>query len=199
MTQQQKQLIAAVGILLGALLIFGSNKKQEGEVPTDTPSVQSLAVQSTVATPAPLGDALSFGDLKTIDGRSVSLQSLRGKVVILDFWATWCGPCRMAIPILIDLQTKYRASGFQVVGISDETKEQVAPFAKRQGMNYAVVADPEGSRIGGRAYGVRSLPTLVVIDRKGKIRMVEEGLDMRPGFSTGDKLNDLVPKLLAEK
>jgi len=197
MTQQQKQLIAAVGLLLGALLIFGSNKKPEGAVPTESPSIES-APATTDATATP-GDAPSFGDLKTIEGRPISLQILRGKVVILDFWATWCGPCRMAIPILSDLQTQYGAQGLQVVGISDETPSRVAPFAKQAGMNYAVVAGGDDSHLGMMAYGARSLPTLAVIDKRGKVRLLEPGLDMTPGHGTRETLNELIPKLLAEK
>jgi thiol-disulfide isomerase/thioredoxin len=143
--------------------------------------------------------AVPIGNLKSITGQRVSLEGLRGKVVILDFWATWCGPCRMTIPLLKELQAKHKAQGLVVVGISDETVKQVAPFAKSMEMNYTVVADSDNASIWQVNYQVESLPTMAVIDRRGKLRMYEKGMDPRPGIGTGARLNELIPQLLAEK
>src|SRR5690348_15801968 len=79
-------------------------------------------------------------ELKDLDGKPVKLSDYKGKVVILDFWATWCWPCRMEIPGLIDLQKKYGDRGLVVIGVSlDDGPDVVRSFMKRQGVNYSVV------------------------------------------------------------
>lgn len=143
--------------------------------------------------------AETIGKLKSITGADVSLEGLRGKVVILDFWATWCGPCRMTIPLLKEMHEKYNGQGLVVVGISDETVKQVAPFAESMKMDYTVVADSASPSVWQANYQVRSLPTMAVIDRDGKLRMYEQGFDMNEGRGTRDRLNELIPQLLADK
>ncbi|MFA5806718.1 MAG: TlpA disulfide reductase family protein [Melioribacteraceae bacterium] len=114
--------------------------------------------------------------LPTSDGKSMKLSDLKGKVVIVDFWATWCPPCRKGIPDLIDLKKKYGSKGFEIVGVSldTDTKGEVVPFIKNYGINYPVVY---GNSIVAQAYGgVRAIPTSFVIDKQGKIVASYEGL-----------------------
>ena len=106
-----------------------------------------------------------------------SLDAFRGKVVILDFWATWCGPCRMEIPGLITLQNKYREQGLEVVGISIDPiaprgnpagAPAVAPFMKDNGINYTILMVNNPAAL--RGYDVsKGIPTTYVIDRDGKV------------------------------
>jgi len=166
--------------------------------PRDTRPAATTISASTVP-PKAYPQAKPIGSLATLAGGKVTLESLRGKVVILDFWATWCGPCRMTIPVLEELHEKYHNDGLTVLGISDETKDAVAPFARQIGMKYTVVADPFGKDVWAVNYEVESLPTLAVVDRKGKVRLYEQGLDMTPGAGTHERLSELIPKLLAEK
>ncbi|RJQ62889.1 MAG: TlpA family protein disulfide reductase [Stygiobacter sp.] len=109
-------------------------------------------------------------ELPTTDGKKLKLSSLKGKVVILDFWATWCPPCRKGIPDLVELKKKYGKKGFEVIGISvdsPQTKEEVVPFMKDYGINYPVVYGNEAITI---SYGgIQSIPTAFVIDKQGKI------------------------------
>lgn len=105
----------------------------------------------------------------------------------------------MTIPLLKELHEKYNSQGLVILGISDETVAQVTPFAKGMGMNYTVIADPDTSSTWQLNYEVESLPSMVVIDRNGKVRMYEKGLDMRKGTGTHDRLNEIIPQLLAEK
>ncbi len=121
-----------------------------------------------------------------------SISSLRGRVVLLDFWATWCAPCRVVIPKLDDLQSRYGAQGLSVLGVSTEDTQDVALFARRMAMHYGVASDRHGQT--SRTYGVVSLPTLVVIDKRGVVRDVSIGYD-----PTADvRLDAMVRSLLAE-
>jgi len=105
---------------------------------------------------------------------SASLAAFRGKVVILDFWATWCGPCRMEIPGFVSLQNKYRDRGLEIVGASldqvtgQRNPEVVAPFMKQLGINYTVFIVSDYQAVEG--YGsLGSIPTTFIIDRQGNI------------------------------
>ena len=129
-------------------------------------------------------DAPDF-TLKDADGKTVHLSEYRGKVVLLDFWATWCDPCRLEIPWFIDLQRKNKDRGFEVLGVSmdDEGWEVVKPFMKSVGMNYRVViGNDETTQLYG---GVDSLPSTFLIDRQGKIAAIHIGLASRKVFEDG--------------
>ena len=113
--------------------------------------------------------------LEDISGKPLSLGDVKGKVVIVDFWATWCGPCGMSIPELDDLQEKYKAKGLVVVGISvDDDKVsqgELAAFKEKMRINYPILRANDKVYVDyfGRTSGF-SIPTLFVIDREGKIR-----------------------------
>lgn len=114
--------------------------------------------------------------LKDADGSSVKLSDYRGKVVLLNFWATWCGPCTLEIPWFIEFQQQYKNKGFEVVGVSmdEEGWSVVKPYIAEHKMNYRVLlGDDTVSQLYG---GVESLPTSFIIDRDGKIASVHVGL-----------------------
>jgi cytochrome c biogenesis protein CcmG/thiol:disulfide interchange protein DsbE len=107
--------------------------------------------------------------LKDMDGKATSLASLKGKVIVLDFWATWCVPCKTEIPGFMDLQDRYRESGLQVVGVSvDDPLETLKPYAAEMKINYLVLQG-RGRDDLLKAFGVAAVPTTVVIGRDGKI------------------------------
>jgi len=113
--------------------------------------------------------------VKTIDGKDLSLASLRGKVVIVNFWATWCPPCREEIPDLIALQARY-PDQLQVVGVSQDEApaSMVAQFASQHRMNYPIVMDtPELERM---FTNIHALPTSFVVDRDGRIAQRHVGM-----------------------
>ncbi|HWK08426.1 MAG TPA: TlpA disulfide reductase family protein [Vicinamibacterales bacterium] len=112
---------------------------------------------------------------RTIDGKELSLASLRGKVVIVNFWATWCPPCREEIPDLVALQSKYKDQ-LQIIGVSQDEAppSTVAQFAAEHGMNYPVVMDtPEIERL---FTNIHALPTSFIIDRDGRIAQRHVGM-----------------------
>jgi cytochrome c biogenesis protein CcmG/thiol:disulfide interchange protein DsbE len=114
--------------------------------------------------------------LPTTDGKVIKLSDYKGKIVLIDFWATWCGPCKRGIPDLIALKKKYGNKGFEVIGISldTDTKEEVVPFIKKYGINYPVAY---GNQSVYQQYGgIRAIPTSFIIDKQGKIIANYEGL-----------------------
>ncbi|HTB72292.1 MAG TPA: redoxin domain-containing protein [Polyangiaceae bacterium] len=138
--------------------------------------------------------APTWKDVESVSGTfPPSLATLRGHVVLLDFWATWCGPCRVVIPKLGALQARYGAQGLDVLGVSTEDAQDVALFTQRMDVRYAVAIDKHAQTT--RSYGIVSLPTLVVIDKRGVVRDVAVGYDS----SEDARLESSVRALLAER
>ncbi|MBI2186471.1 MAG: TlpA family protein disulfide reductase [Acidobacteria bacterium] len=108
--------------------------------------------------------------LKDLDGRDVTLSAYKGKVVLLDFWATWCAPCKVEIPGFIELFSKYRSQGLQVLGFAvDDPVPALKAYAKEMGMNYPVLVG-QGRNDVLEAFGpMVGLPTTLIIGRDGRI------------------------------
>jgi len=107
--------------------------------------------------------------LESLDGKNMSLSDFRGKAVLLNFWATWCGPCKIEMPWFVELQREYGPQGFQIVGVAmdDSSKEDIAKFTKEMGVNYPVLLGKEA--VGEEYGGVPALPESFFIGRDGKI------------------------------
>lgn len=115
-------------------------------------------------------------ELKTLDGQRVHLQDLRGKPVLLSFFASWCGPCRRELPSVVKLHEEFKDKGLQVVGVNDEGKGTARHFAEKAGLTF-VVLDDSSYKV-NRLYHVRSIPTAFLIDRDGKVvRFLNGGRD----------------------
>ena len=128
--------------------------------------------------------------LPTLDGNNLSLSSLRGKAVLVNFWATWCGPCKIETPWLVELQKQYGSQGLQVVGVAmdDSGKDEISRFAKDMGMNYPVLLGREA--VGDAYGGVPALPESFFIGRDGKI------VDRIIGLRDRSDIEDSVKKAL---
>ncbi len=162
----------------------------------------ALSLTGCQSAPAPVTPPLSATDsarrpapgfaLTDLDGKPVALAQLRGKVVLLDFWATWCTPCREETPHFVALQQKHGGRGLQIVGISmDDGPEPVRAFYREFKMNYPVAM---GTAQVAEAYGgVLGLPIAFLIDRHGRIIARYEGPVNIP------QLTQHIESLLAEK
>jgi peroxiredoxin len=140
-------------LLIGAALVLGS----------------TLPAQAI----APAGTAPDF-TLRTTDGQNLRLNEQRGRVVLVNFWATWCGPCKQEMPHLNRLYEKYRASGFVLLGVNvDEDPRQALGLAQRMGLKFPVLLD--GDKKVSKLYDLGSMPSTVVIDRDGRVRHIHLG------------------------
>jgi thiol-disulfide isomerase/thioredoxin len=122
--------------------------------------------------------ALHSSTLPDLDGKPQSVAQWRGKVVVVNFWATWCAPCREEIPLLIELQKKYEARGLQLVGIAVDQPDKVRAYAAEMGMNFPVLIGGLEAMDLARALGNRAgvLPFTVVLNRESAISLRQVGI-----------------------
>ena len=162
----KKKVFAAFAILVVGVYVATRHRSKPAELaPGRTAAIHSLAPK------------LSLTDL---DGKKLELSSYRGKVIVLNFWATWCEPCRAEIPRFVDLQNKYRDRGFQVLGISlDDNPKPVRSFYQQFKMNYPVAVGD--ANVAERYGGILGLPVNFVIDRDGRICAKHSG-EMAPSL-----------------
>jgi peroxiredoxin len=168
--------IAAASVLCAALSISGC-------------SGHSSIVKAAVKAEQDRKPAPDF-TLKDADGKAVKLSDYKGKVVLLNFWATWCGPCKIEIPWFMDFEQAYKDKNFAVLGVSldEDGWDAVKPYIQQKKINYRVMIGTEQI---AQLYGeVDSLPTTFMIDREGRVAAVHIGL-----VSKSDYLHDILDLL----
>jgi thiol-disulfide isomerase/thioredoxin len=153
------------------LLAFAASHRSGAQTAPAQPSQPAAPV---VGLAEMLPDAFDF-ELKDLDGKTVRLSDLKGKAVVLNFWATWCAPCKQEMPWLIDFQKQYGPQGLVILGIAmDDSAEKVRKFAAQMGVNYTIVM---GNQPLADKYYVKGLPVTIYIDRNGRMT------DQAPGLS----------------
>jgi thiol-disulfide isomerase/thioredoxin len=121
--------------------------------------------------------------LKDVSGKDVRLSSFKGKVILLDFWATWCGPCKIEIPWFTEFHDRYASKGLQVIGISvDDTAAQLEPYVKDMKMTYLVLQGLGHEEVQDAFGPILGIPVTVVISREGKICATHAGLTGKDAF-----------------
>ena len=150
--------IVLTGLIALALVCVSCSRREEGLAP---------------------GNVAPDFSLKTLDGQELTLKSFAGKRVLLNFWATWCGPCVDELPALQALYTKLQNQGFTVLGVGvDDSPERLKEFQQRFKITYPIVVDPTGG-IKGR-YGIVGLPESFLLDSEGRIVMVLDPSSNQP-------------------
>lgn len=168
--------LVVVAVVAAAMLYFGFHMaRRSGSQPSAYMGKSTAAPDFT---------------LESLDGKNMRLSDLRGKAVLLNFWATWCGPCKIETPWLVELQKQYGSQGLQVIGVAmdDSGKDDIEKFAKDMGVNYPVLLGKEAV---GEAYGgVPALPESFFIGRNGKI------VDRIIGLKGRGEIEDAIKKAL---
>jgi peroxiredoxin len=141
------------------------------------PALALTALISALPASAPAASAPDFS-LPARDGGKVQLSELKGEVVMINFWASWCGPCRQEMPLLEQIQEKYQPLGFTLLGVNVEPDSAEAErFLKNVQVSFPILFDRENS-VSAR-FGVEAMPSSVLIDREGNVRHVHRGY--KPG------------------
>jgi len=167
-------------VILVTIFVLGSltTACQSNGVPDEAPQAGKPAPQFQLANP---------------DGQLVSLSDLRGKLVLINFWASWCGPCRQEMPYIQQIYNEWQAKGMVLLAINiGESPSQVEEFMQSQGLSFPVLLDTEG-KVAGQ-YGIRAIPTSFFIDRDGIIQ------DMKVGaFQSTAEIESSLSKLTITK
>jgi peroxiredoxin len=132
-----------------------------------------VATGTTAALPA-VGVAAPDFASKSDSGRNVRLSELRGRVVLINFWASWCSPCRQELPLLNKIYAQYRAAGFVLLAVNvDDNRKDAEAMLKRLNLGFPTLFD--GNKNVAKLYGVDTMPATLVIDRDGRVRYVHRG------------------------
>jgi peroxiredoxin len=154
-------------------------------------SVILTAVMLPVAALAQTAATAPDFSLTDSDGNVVSLSDMRGKVVLINFWATWCGPCRQEMPILEALYKRYETLGFTLLGVNvEENSSDAVSFLKETPVTFPILYDPDNDV--SRLFDVAAMPSTVIVDREGKMRFLHHGY--QPGYENAyqDQIRELI-------
>jgi peroxiredoxin len=172
--------IIVVAMVVTVMIVFGFQMARRN------------AGQTASAGPSMTGQAAPDFTLESLDGKTVRLSDFRGKGVLLNFWATWCQPCKIEMPWFAELQKQYGPQGLQIVGVAmdDASPKEIGEFAHDLGVNYPILVGKE--EVGNAYGGVQFLPATFYIGRDGKV------VDKVFGLKGRGEIEDSIKKALAE-
>jgi thiol-disulfide isomerase/thioredoxin len=168
--------IVVVAVVVALMLVFGLKLARRSQI-SSTAQMQN-------------GAAPDF-TLESIEGKTIRLSDFRGKPVVLNFWATWCGPCKIEMPWFVDFQKQYGPAGVQFLGVAmdDASTKDIAEFAKSMKVNYPILIGKES--VGDAYGGVQFLPETFYIDRNGNV------VDKAFGLKGRREIEDDIKKIIA--
>ena len=202
-----------IGLFYAALAIFfslnsGCNSGQSGQGPSTAENSKAENVASAAGTNGTGNGATAYpmlpravldSDLKNLDETTFKISDKRGKVLLLNLWATWCGPCRDEMPTFVRLQDKYRDEGFEIIGLNTEendTREVIERFASEMKLNYTLVwADLHLQNELVKISGFGGIPQSFLVDREGRLRGIFKGAGKRELA----KLEEIVDRVVSEE
>jgi len=172
--------IIVVAMVVTVMIVFGFQMARRN------------AGQTASAGPSMTGQTAPDFTLESLDGKTVRLSDFRGKGVLLNFWATWCQPCKIEMPWFAELQKQYGPQGLQIVGVAmdDASPKEIGEFAHDLGVNYPILVGKE--EVGNAYGGVQFLPATFYIGRDGKV------VDKVFGLKGRGEIEDSIKKALAE-
>jgi peroxiredoxin len=177
--KRQAIILVVAALAVAIILVIGVRKVNHTPVATAGAGLEKAAPDFT---------------LHSLDGKDVRLSDFRGKAVLLNFWATWCEPCKIEMPWFVELQKQYGQDGLQIVGVSmdDDSPQDVAKFAKTMGVDYPILVgkESETDAVANLYGGVQFLPVSIYIDRQGKI------VDKIFGLKGRGEIEDTIKKAL---
>ena len=178
-------------VFISALLGFNLYQFQEDEL-APPPAQASGDTSPALTTSSILGRHRPEFTLPDLDGQMRSISEWDGKVIALNFWATWCPPCLKEVPEFVSLQAKYQAAGLQFIGVALQRPEEVREFVAEHGMNYPVLTGELEVIKLAESYGnhIGALPYTVIIDRSGQVAHV------KPGVLPTDEAESIINRLL---
>lgn len=189
--------LLSASFLLNACTNSASKQKSSVENP-DAASSNTGKTGAKINNFPPAPVAVTTADIRALDESTFKIEDKKGKILLLNLWATWCGPCRAEMPELVAMQEKYKDQNFEIIGLNtdDETPEQINPFVERMKLNYTIGwADP---KLIGELFKLSkansAIPQTFVIDREGHLR----GVFVGGGPKVVNQLKDLVEKTVNE-
>ncbi len=165
-------------------------RKSAGKITAIVAATLLGTVLTTASVIATQGAAPVFA-LQTRDGKTMSLEDFRGEVVMINFWATWCGPCRQEMPLLEEIYQRYNKLGFTLLGVNvEEHSNDADRFLAETPVSFPILYDPSNEV--SKQYGVSAMPSTVIVDREGNVRYLHHGY--QPGYENEyqDQIRELV-------
>lgn len=189
-------LFVVLAVVFSALTGCGGSTGSNTSPAANTAATNGKSETAKKSEYPPLASAVAQADMKNLDGSTSRITDLKGKVLLLNMWATWCGPCRGEMPALVKMQDEHRDKGFEIIGLNTDdgdTKEMVEEFAEEMKLNYTLVWAPTDMQNGLlKISNFNGIPQSFVVDRDGNLRGVFRG----GGKAEIRKMEELVAKVV---
>jgi thiol-disulfide isomerase/thioredoxin len=157
--------------------------------PVGRPSGSGAAVGNWL-TPEERSDIDLSGEFKSLDGRTISLSDFSGKVLFLNVWATWCGPCRQEMPSMAELYREFAGQGLSMIAVSSEDLETVRDYAAGSRYPFTIMIDSED--VLGRRFGINAIPTTFIVDKQGQLVYQHVGYNDWSSSTVREQIRDLL-------